>query len=89
MGKATVATTLANEGIGARPDIELLIADTSEQFAERVLTLLRDPARRTELGRSAREFVEGEWSWEAQFQRLEEEFYRAVESKRPIKRQIG
>ena len=50
MGKATVATTLANEGIGARPDIELLIADTSEQFAERVLTLLRDPARRTEVG---------------------------------------
>ena len=82
MGKATVATSLANEGIGASPDTDLLIADTPEQFAERVLHLLGDRARRDELGRSARAFVERLWSWEAQFLMLEAEFYRALDEVR-------
>jgi glycosyltransferase involved in cell wall biosynthesis len=82
MGKATVATTLANEGIGAAPDRDLLVADAPDAFAERVLQLLRDPARRAALGRSARAFVESEWSWEAQFLLLEGEFHRAVDEAR-------
>ena len=82
MGKATVATTLANEGIGARPDRDLLIADTPGHFAQRVLKLLEDRESRIKLGRSAREFVERQWSWEAQFLLLEAEFHRAVDELR-------
>jgi glycosyltransferase involved in cell wall biosynthesis len=82
MGKATVATTLANEGIGATPGRDLVIADTPEAFAEATLRLLRDPDRRLALGRSAREYVERQWSWEAQFTLLEEEFYRALGERR-------
>jgi glycosyltransferase involved in cell wall biosynthesis len=82
MGKATVATTLANEGIAARPDRDLLIADTPEQFAQGVVKLLKDDEARAELGRSASEFVERQWSWEAQFLLLEAEFQRAVDELR-------
>jgi glycosyltransferase involved in cell wall biosynthesis len=78
MGKATVATSLANEGIGARPGRDLFIADTPQQFAEKVLELLNSPSSRTALGQSAREFVEKHWSWEAQFLLLEQEFHRLV-----------
>lgn len=82
MGKATVATTVANEGIRATPGCDLLIADTPEQFSDSVLALLRDPSSRRELGRNARAFVEKQWSWEAQFLLLEAEFQRAVEKVR-------
>jgi glycosyltransferase involved in cell wall biosynthesis len=78
MGKATVATSLANEGIGAVPNRDLLIADSPERFAEMVLVLLGDENRRKALGRSARAFVQENWSWEAQFLLLEKEFHRLV-----------
>jgi glycosyltransferase involved in cell wall biosynthesis len=86
MGKATVATSLANEGIGARPERDLLIADTPDQFAQRVLKLLRNRTSRAKLGRSAREFVEQQWSWEAQFLLLEAEFHRIVGELRAAER---
>ena len=78
MGKATVATSLANEGICATPGVDLLIADSAECFAECVISLLHSPARRLALGQSARAFVEWRWTWEAQFLDLEAEFYRTV-----------
>jgi glycosyltransferase involved in cell wall biosynthesis len=82
MGKATVATTLANEGIGAQAERDLLIADTPEHFAQRILKLLGDGESRAELGRNAREFVERQWTWEAQFLLLEAEFNRTLDTLR-------
>jgi glycosyltransferase involved in cell wall biosynthesis len=79
MGKATVATSLANEGIGACPGRELLIADTPQEFAQGILDLLGSGAIRAEIGRSARAFIERNWSWEAQFLLLEAEYQRAVD----------
>ncbi len=78
MGKATVATSLANEGIGAVPGRDLLIADTSERFAQMILDLLADRSTRKALGQCARKFVQDNWSWEAQFLLLEKEFHRLV-----------
>jgi glycosyltransferase involved in cell wall biosynthesis len=78
MGKATVATSLANEGIGAVPGRDLLIADTSERFAKMILDLLADPKIRQAIGQSARKFVQDNWSWEAKFLLLEKEFHRLV-----------
>ena len=82
MGKAVVATSLANEGIGARPEIDLIVADSPKEFATRTLALLADSAARVALGRNARAFVEQRWSWDAQFLLLEREFFRAVEELR-------
>jgi len=82
MGKATVATALANEGIGAVSGRDLMIADTAEQFAEKTIELLGNEARRSELGRNARTFVQNSWSWEAQFRLLEDEFIRLSAAKR-------
>ena len=82
MGKATVATSLANEGIGAVPERDILIADTSDKFTEKILDLLADPKIRRTLGQNARKFVQDKWSWEAQFLRLEKEFHRLVDNSR-------
>lgn len=71
MAKAVIATSVANEGIGARPGKEIIIADDASEFAAATISLLRDAARRDALGRSARAFVKRGWSWEAHFLKLE------------------
>ncbi len=70
-GLPVVATPVANEGIGARPEEQLLIRKEPEAFAEAVVRLLRDPGERERLGRAARRHVETHWTWEALFERLE------------------
>ncbi len=66
-----VATSAANEGIGAAPDEHLLVRDDATAFADAVVALLRDAERRRVLGRAAREFVAAHWTWEAHFEKLE------------------
>ena len=79
MGKAIVATSYANEGIGAVGGRDLLLADEPRAFADQVLLLLGDPRRRTELGAAARAFVTAHWSWEALFLQLERSFYKSLD----------
>lgn len=77
-GKAIVATSIANEGIGLPPGEAALIADTPEEFAAAVLRLMADSDERRRLGAAARAFVEAGWTWEAWFLRLEASLYEAA-----------
>lgn len=78
-GKAVVATSIANEGIQARPGSEILIADGAEEFAAAVVSLLRDGKRREALGQAARARMIREWSWEAHFLKLESDMVEQME----------
>jgi glycosyltransferase involved in cell wall biosynthesis len=55
-GAPVVTTSRGNEGIGAVAGRELEIGDSAEEMATRVVDLLRDPVRRSELGRAGRAF---------------------------------
>ena len=68
-GLPVVATPVANEGILAEDGAHLLLRDDPRAFADAVVALLRDRAERERLGRAARAFVEGHWTWEAHFER--------------------
>ena len=74
MGKAVVATPVANEGIAARSGRELLIAGEADRFAAAVVSLLRDAGRRKALGEAARARVLRDWTWESHFLKLESDF---------------
>jgi glycosyltransferase involved in cell wall biosynthesis len=63
-GKATVGTPIAFEGTGARHDQHALVAESAAGLCEAIERLLRDPGRRVELGRAAREHVTRSLSWE-------------------------
>ena len=78
MGKAIVATPVANEGIGATPSEHLLVAETAGDFAAAVIALLSDTERRCALGAAGRTFVLENWTWESHWLRLEENFYAAL-----------
>lgn len=66
-----VATSVANEGVGARNGENILIGDDSESIAKAVLSLLEDSPLSRRIGANGRSFVEENWTWDALFQRLE------------------
>ena len=78
MGKAVVATPVANEGIAARPGRELLIEGEAGRFAAAVVSLLRDARRRTALGEAGRARVLRDWTWESNFLKLESDFVKRL-----------
>ena len=83
MRKAVVETTVANEGIRATLGDHLVIADEARSFADAVLALLADPARRDNLAEAARNYILGHWTWEANFLTLEAAMLKALEDSTP------
>ena len=73
--RPVVSTSLGVEGIPVRHGEHLLIADQPRDFADAVLSLLRDQAaggqRSQALGKAARAFVENHFSWDAILPRLD------------------
>lgn len=63
MGKAVVSTAVGAEGLPLVPGTHFVQADAPAEFADAVVALLRDPARRRALGRAGRRLVEERYSW--------------------------
>jgi glycosyltransferase involved in cell wall biosynthesis len=64
MSKAIVTTTIGIEGIQAKNGKDLFIADDNEEFANKVIHLLRNPEIRKEFGSNSRRIIEENYSWE-------------------------
>ena len=76
MGKAVVSTSVGAEGLPLTPGQHFLQADSPEEFATAVLSLLEDVPRRRAIGEAGRRLVEARYSWEQigrEFERLCEE----------------
>jgi glycosyltransferase involved in cell wall biosynthesis len=63
MGQAVVSTRVGAEGLPVVDDEHVLIADEPRAFANAVLSLLRDGARRRALGAAARALVVDHYDW--------------------------
>lgn len=63
MGKAVVSTSVGAEGLAVRSGENIVLADTPNDFAQAVISLLRDPGRRQQLGAAARSLVQDNYSW--------------------------
>ncbi len=64
-GKATVATSVAIEGIDLRPGVDIAVADDPNTFARVCGDLLDDARARSALGKAGRERVLEKYRWEA------------------------
>lgn len=82
MAKPVVATTVANEGISAVPDRDIILADDPDLMAKAILALLDDPDRRAKIGRNARQYIEDMWTWAGPFLQLEQAFFETIVSKK-------
>lgn len=58
-----VTAPLVLQGIAADPGRHLLVADGDDEMAAAVISLLDEPARRAEIGRAGRSFVERNHNW--------------------------
>jgi sugar transferase (PEP-CTERM/EpsH1 system associated) len=73
MGKPIVSTSLGCEGFeGLESGRELSVADTPDEFAQRVIELVDDASRRERLGQTARRFVKERYDWRLIVPRLEQ-----------------
>jgi glycosyltransferase involved in cell wall biosynthesis len=64
MGKAVISTRLGAEGLDARHDENILLADDPVEFAQAVIRVLQHAGLRSRLGTSARATVERLYSWD-------------------------
>jgi glycosyltransferase involved in cell wall biosynthesis len=62
-GVPLVSTTIGCQGIDVRNGQHLLVADTANTFADRVIELLRNPGQRRAMAACARHLIEREYSW--------------------------
>lgn len=75
-GVPVVSTSIGNSGIKAKDKEELLIADTPEDFANKLLFLIDNELERQRIAANARRLVEKNFSWEnrtAELQRFYED----------------
>ncbi len=63
MGKAVVSTTIGAEGLPLVPGEHFVRADEPAEFAQAVISLLRDPERRGALGAAGRRLMAERYSW--------------------------
>jgi sugar transferase (PEP-CTERM/EpsH1 system associated) len=72
IGRAVVSTTVGAEGLPVTSGEHLLRADDPQAFADAVVDLFRDPARRDRLAAAARALVRARYDWSAVAGELEE-----------------
>lgn len=77
-GKPVVTSRLANAGIGAEEEKEILVADRPEEFAGKVIGLLQNPDRAAAVGEAGRRFVRERYDPERARQRIDEIYAAAA-----------
>jgi glycosyltransferase involved in cell wall biosynthesis len=74
MCKAVVSTSVGAEGLPVQSSKNIVLADAPDDFAESVVSLLRDPNQRRRLGTAAQALVQEKYSW----QKVAESFARTL-----------
>ncbi len=64
MGMPCITTSLVNEGIGATPGTEIVVADSQEEWEAAIRWLLKDEEARKKIGAAARAFVLARYDWD-------------------------
>ena len=73
--RPVVGTPVANLGIGARPEEEILIGRTDDELAEHVVRLFKDRVFAQQLARNGHDFVKRNFSWDAILPDFEEAIF--------------
>ncbi|MCX7872239.1 MAG: glycosyltransferase [Verrucomicrobiae bacterium] len=80
-GTPVVSTSIGAEGLAIKDNENILIADSVEEFAQDVLTLLEDRTLGEKISKNARELVEKNFSWQKVATIFENYCYQIVEQK--------
>ena len=70
-GLPVATTALGNEGIDGIPNRDILICETSEEFAKIAIDILSDDEKYRQISQNARDFIKENFGWENITKRLE------------------
>jgi glycosyltransferase involved in cell wall biosynthesis len=76
MGMPIVSTSIGCEGIDVTPGIDVFIADTPQEFADKVNSILTDICKRQSLSKNARKTAEDKYSWKVISEKLDHVYSR-------------
>lgn len=84
MEKTVVGTNYSFSGIkGCIAEENMIAADRPKEFADQIVRLIKDEARRREIGKKARLLVEKSYIWEETARRMEQMYGRTIEKFHP------
>ena len=83
MSKAVVSTPVGAEGLPVQAGDNILLADAPRDFADSVISVLRDPEERKRIGASARVLVQENYSWPKVAENFVRTLHEAVVSFKP------
>ena len=66
-----ITSTLANNALGAENGKSILVADTPEQYAQHITTLLDDEVTAKEVATNGYNFVLAHYQWQHETEKLE------------------
>jgi polysaccharide biosynthesis protein PslH len=78
MSTAVVSTSIGAEGIKYTNQSDIVIADTNNEFAAQIVTLLKNRERRAHIGKNARILVTEQYDWRYLAAKQEEVWQRAI-----------
>jgi polysaccharide biosynthesis protein PslH len=77
-GLPVVTTNLGLGSIKAKPNNEILVADTPEDFAQKTIYLLQNPLKAKEIGHQARKYVVDNHSWDFAANEVEQLYHQIL-----------
>ncbi len=66
-----VTSQLANQALKAKENEEILVADTAEEYARHIISLLENPQKANEIALNGSNFVRKNYSWEKETGKIE------------------
>lgn len=77
-GLPVITTSQGNEGINAKANEQIIIADDPEEYANRTIEMLRDGNRRKIMGQSGVDFVRTNFNWEKVIKKTESIYHKCI-----------
>lgn len=74
--KPVIASSLANSGIGATNNKELLEVETDHEFGNAIVNLLKNPTFAAQLARNAKFFIDTHFTWQAIYKDLDDTLFK-------------
>lgn len=72
IGLPSITSSLANNALGATHNDNILIADTTKEYANSIITLLQNPTLANQIAQKGNDFVRKNYRWETYGKRLED-----------------
>ena len=78
MGRPVVSTYEGAEGLEVTDGVDILLADTPEEFATHIFSLVADPQLGKRLGLAGRNLVETKYDWSICLRRVDNFYQRLL-----------